>query len=139
VHSETGDGFRVAAALAPPPSWRTATVVAISFASFARFDDLRHLKLGQISFWEDGDMLIRYGKTKTKAARNKDYTDRIAPTNGIHCSCSLVRKYLTTLPRDNAQSASCEAGVPKEVSVWKAMSGSKMYENYVRNAPARIA
>jgi len=185
-----GDGIRSEEVLAPPQNWRTAVVAAISFASSARFDDLRNLTLGQIAFLEDGDMIIRYGKSKTNAARNRDYTDRIAPSNGIHCSCSLVRKYLDKFPlpldatfpflptctgsrvwrqkasysaalrafraalkaigeddklyglhsgRVGAQSALCEAGVSKEVCVWKARwaPGSKMYENYVRNAPRK--
>jgi len=92
------DGVRAADALAPPQNWRTAIIAAISFASSARFDDLRQLNVGQISFLEDGDMLLHYGKTKTNAARNRDYTDRISASNGIYCSCRLVRAYLDKFP-----------------------------------------
>jgi len=95
------DGVKAADALAPPQHRRTAVVAAVSFASLARYDDLRQLNVSQIVFLEDGDMLIRYGKTKTNAARNRDYTDRIAATKGIYCICRLVRAYVDKLPGDD--------------------------------------
>jgi len=95
------DGESKEGKYAPPQAWCTAIVALVSFASSARYDDLRQLNRGQIEFLSDGDLVIRYGRTKTNRARRRDCTDRIVPSGGLFCPGRLIRLYLDKLPEED--------------------------------------